>query len=188
MSVVQPWLPNARVLDLFAGSGALGLEALSRGAAHADFVEQAAPSLRALRENIAVLDAGDRARIRRADALRMIARLERGAYDVAFADPPYGRDRAASVAEQWLRAPFATVLGVEHSARETMPPGGDTRTYGSTALTVYRDDGEVPTGLTIGRRQHESQAAAQRRGSALDRPGRTSTRAASTRSRVAMRT
>ena len=62
MSVVQPWLPGARVLDLFAGSGALGLEALSRGAAQADFVEQAAPSLRALRDNIAALDAGDRAR------------------------------------------------------------------------------------------------------------------------------
>jgi 16S rRNA (guanine966-N2)-methyltransferase len=147
MSVVQPWLPNARVLDLFAGSGALGLEALSRGAAHADFVEQGAPSLRALRENIAVLEAGDRAHVRRADALRMIARLERGAYDVAFADPPYGRGLAVSVAEQWLRSPFATILGVEHSARESMPPGGDTRTYGSTALTVYRDDDEARTAL-----------------------------------------
>ena len=140
MSVVQPWLTDARVLDLFAGSGALGLEALSRGATLADFVEQAPASLRALRENIATLGAGDRARIRKADALRTIARLERGAYDVAFADPPYGHGLAASVAERWLQVPFATILGVEHSAREQMPPGGATRTYGSTALTLYRDD------------------------------------------------
>ncbi len=145
MSVVQPWLHNARVLDLFAGSGALGLEALSRGAAQADFVEQAAPSLRALRENIASLGAADHSRVRRADALRTIARLEPGAYDVAFADPPYGLGLAASVAERWLETPFATILGVEHSTRETMPPGGHTRTYGSTALTVYRADDNART-------------------------------------------
>lgn len=140
MSIVQPWLPEARVLDLFAGSGALGLEALSRGAAHADFVEHAAPSLRVLRDNIATLGAGDRARIKRSDAMRMIDRLEPRAYDVAFADPPYGHGLAAAVADRWLRVPFAAILGIEHSTRETMPAGGETRTYGSTALTVYRDD------------------------------------------------
>ena len=144
MSIVQPWLPGARVLDLFAGSGALGLEALSRGAARADFVEHAAPSLRALRDNIATLGAGDRARITRADAMRVLDRLEAGTYDVAFADPPYGHGLAASVAEHWLGVRFATVLGIEHSTRETMPPGGQTRTYGSTALTVYRDDTPRP--------------------------------------------
>jgi 16S rRNA (guanine966-N2)-methyltransferase len=154
MSVVQPWLPGARVLDLFAGSGALGLEALSRGAAQADFVEQAGPSLRALRDNIAALDAGDRARVHRADAGRAVARLARGAYAVAFADPPYGRGLAASVAARWLEVPFATILGVEHSAREVMPAGGETRRYGSTALTLYcagheldatSDEGVPPT-------------------------------------------
>jgi len=138
MSVVHPWLPNARVLDLFAGSGALGLEALSRGAARADFVEDAALSLRALRANIAVLGAGDRAHVHRADALRLMARLGSGAYDIAFADPPYGRGLAAAVATRWLEVPFATILGVEHSAREALPAGGETRVYGSTALTIYR--------------------------------------------------
>jgi 16S rRNA (guanine966-N2)-methyltransferase len=137
MSVVQPWLPDARVLDLFAGSGALGLEALSRGAARADFVEQAGPSLRALRDNIKTLGAEDRATIRRADALRLIARLEPASYDVAFADPPYDRGLATKVATRWLDVPFATVLGVEHSTRESLPMGGRTRVYGSTALTVY---------------------------------------------------
>jgi 16S rRNA (guanine966-N2)-methyltransferase len=138
MSVVQPWLADARVLDLFAGSGALGLEALSRGAARADFVEQAGPSLRALRDNIATLGAGDRACVRRADALRLITRLDRDAYDVAFADPPYGRGLATAVAARWLDVPFAAILGVEHSTRESVPSGGETRVYGSTALTLYR--------------------------------------------------
>jgi 16S rRNA (guanine966-N2)-methyltransferase len=140
MSVVQPWLLEARVLDLFAGSGALGLEALSRGAARADFVEHATPSLHALRANIEALDAGDRVQVHRADVLRMIARLECGAYDIAFADPPYDAGLAAAVATQWLVTPFAHVLGVEHSVREALPEGGKTRRYGSTALTVYRVD------------------------------------------------
>jgi 16S rRNA (guanine966-N2)-methyltransferase len=143
MSVVQPWLPGARVLDLFAGSGALGLEALSRGAAHADFVEQSAASLRALHANIAALDAADRAHVERADVVRVIGRLARGAYDVAFADPPYDEGLAAAVAEHWLEAPFATFIGIEHSVREALPAGGEMRRYGSTALTFYRvaDDG-----------------------------------------------
>lgn len=147
MSVVQPWLPEARVLDLFAGSGALGLEALSRGAKRADFVEDAALSLRALRDNIAALGAGDRAHVRRADARRVIARLDRAAYDVAFADPPYGRGLAAAVAARWLEVPFATILGVEHAASEEMPAGGVTRVYGTTALTMYRITGlaELPS-------------------------------------------
>ena len=138
MSIVQGWLPGARVLDLFAGSGALGLEALSRGAAQAEFIEQASSSLRALRGNIETLGAGDRTHVRRADALRVLGRLEREEFNVAFADPPYDRGLAGRVASRWLEVPFATVLVVEHSVREAMPPGGATRTYGSTALTVYR--------------------------------------------------
>lgn len=150
MSVVQPWLPGARVLDLFAGSGALGLEALSRGAAHADFVERAPESLRALRENIVTLGAGDRARVQRGDAMRVLARLGPGAYDVAFADPPYGHGLAASVAARWLEVPFAAILGVEHGTRESMPAGGETRAYGSTALTLYRAVSAADPGSTVG--------------------------------------
>lgn len=147
MNIVQPWLDGARVLDLFAGSGALGLEALSRGARAADFVEQSEPSLQVLRANIARLDAGDRARVRRGDAIRAMARLEVGEYDVAFADPPYGKGLAAAVAERWVAVPFASILGVEHGVREAMPAGGDTRRYGSTALTIFRAD-DSPT--TVG--------------------------------------
>ena len=138
MSIVQPWLPDARVLDLFAGSGALGLEALSRGAAHADFVELGARSLRALEENAAALGASDEITVHRGDAGRFVAALDRDAYDVAFADPPYDMGIAARVAEHWLERPFARILGVEHRSREPMPAGGDTRRYGDTAVTFYR--------------------------------------------------
>src|ERR1044071_3039401 len=72
MSKVNPMLPDARVLDLFAGSGALGLEALSRGASEAHFVENAARSLQVIEANIKTLDAGGRAIIHRADALKFL--------------------------------------------------------------------------------------------------------------------
>jgi 16S rRNA (guanine966-N2)-methyltransferase len=142
MSIVQPELPGARVLDLFAGSGALGLEALSRGAEQCDFVEIAARSLAALRANVAKLDAGEAAHIVRGDALKFIERLAPGAYDIAFADPPYGFTLAARVAERWLEVPFARVLGVEHGVKEPMPAEGDTRRYGDTAITFYRAGGD----------------------------------------------
>jgi 16S rRNA (guanine966-N2)-methyltransferase len=138
MSILGTALPQARVLDLFAGSGALGLEALSRGAAHVDFVELAPRSLRTLGENIGILAARDRVSVHRQDATRFIAALEPGAYDVAFADPPYGLGLAQRVAEQWVTVPFATLLGIEHRRGEAMPSGGDTRRYGSTELTFYR--------------------------------------------------
>ena len=138
MSIVQPWLPDARVLDLFAGSGALGIEAVSRGAARADLVERAAPSLRAIDANLAALDAGTLFRVHRADAIGFVNGLDPHAYDVAFADPPYDLGLAAQVAERWLEVPFADLLGVEHRAFEKMPEGGDKRRYGGTAVTIYR--------------------------------------------------
>ena len=138
MSIVHPLLPGARVLDLFAGSGALGLEALSRGAASAEFVEVGAASVRALRENVATLGAGDAAAVRRGDALRFIDALGALAYDVAFADPPYHLGLADAVARRWLEVPFARVIGIEHDRGERLPDGGDTRKYGSTRITFYR--------------------------------------------------
>ena len=138
MSIVQPWLADARVLDLFAGSGALGLEAVSRGAAEADLVENAAASLKSIAANISTLDAAGAVRVHRADALRFAQSLDASSYDVAFADPPYDLGLAAQVAEQWLVTPFAGLLGVEHRAFEKMPGGGDMRRYGDTAITFYR--------------------------------------------------
>ena len=137
MSIVGPELPGARVLDLFAGSGALGLEALSRGAASADLVEIAPQSLAAIRENVATLGA-DSVVVHRADALRFVESLAPHAYDVAFADPPYGLSLATRLAERWLATPFASILGVEHRRDERLPGDGDSRRYGDTVVTFYR--------------------------------------------------
>jgi len=139
MSIVQPYLVDARVLDLFAGSGALGLEALSRGAASADVVEVSAAGVRAIRENAELLGAGDALTIHRGDAIRFIEKLAANAFEVAFADPPYGHGLAAAVAERWRAVPFAAILGVEHESKETLPDG-ETRRYGSTAITFFRSD------------------------------------------------
>ena len=138
MSIVQPEIPDAKVLDLYAGSGALGLEALSRGAARADFVDVAPAAITAIRENGRTLGALDRMHIHRGEALRYAQKLEAGAFDIAFADPPYNLGMAPRLAAQWLRVPFAAILGIEHDAHEAMPEGGDTRVYGGTAVTIYR--------------------------------------------------
>ena len=133
-SIVAPRLEGAKVLDLFAGSGALGLEALSRGASLVTFVELASASLAALRENIAAMDVEDRVRVHRADALRFVANTAPRAYDVAFADPPYTTNQAEQLMVAFRANPFARLLGVEHSARVALP-GDDTRRYGNVALT-----------------------------------------------------
>jgi 16S rRNA (guanine966-N2)-methyltransferase len=138
MSIVNPWLAGARVLDLFAGSGALGLEALSRGAAVVDFVDIATTSLALIRRNVEQLGAGDLAILHRADAMRFVNDLPPHAYDVAFADPPYDLGMAARLAEQWLAAPFADILGIEHRASETLPGVADRRKYGNTVVSLFR--------------------------------------------------
>ncbi|MEP6571952.1 MAG: 16S rRNA (guanine(966)-N(2))-methyltransferase RsmD [Gemmatimonadota bacterium] len=134
MSILQESLPGARVLDLFAGSGALGLEALSRGAISAEFVELNAPSLAALRENIEALGAEPEATVHRGDAMRFAERLPPAAFDVAFADPPYTVDHAGALVRLFRVTPFARILSVEHRASVDVP-GDDTRRYGDTALT-----------------------------------------------------
>ena len=141
MSILQKDIPDARVVDLFAGSGALGLEALSRGAARVDFVEKSTASLRVLLANIAKLDAGEAATVHRADALQFAEGAEAGAYDIAFADPPYEGGGAQRLAAQWLQIPFAKVFSVEHSSSDKMPGSAETRRYGITAITIYRNEG-----------------------------------------------
>jgi 16S rRNA (guanine966-N2)-methyltransferase len=140
MSILQLDLPGARVLDLYAGSGALGLEALSRGAKSADFVEKDAKSLRALEENIVSLDASAFSTVHRKSALPFAQSLGALDYDVVFADPPYASADAVSLAEHWIGRPFSRVLSVEHEAGTAMPEGGDTRRYGTSAITFYRSE------------------------------------------------
>lgn len=138
MSIMQPELADARVLDLFAGSGALGLEALSRGAREAEFVELGARSLAALRDNIRLVGAEAEATVHRGDALKFASRLSANEFDIAFADPPYRLSLAEQLAEQWLATPFARVLGIEHEKSVHLPKSEDRRAYGDSVVTFYR--------------------------------------------------
>jgi 16S rRNA (guanine966-N2)-methyltransferase len=137
MSTVAPVLSGARVLDLFAGSGALGLEALSRGAVTATFVEHDARAVAALRANLQALGAEGAARIVKSDALKYARGLGVGSYDVAFADPPYGKGLARELAEAFAATPFAGLLCIEHGKDDVLPEiaGARTRRYGDTYLT-----------------------------------------------------
>ena len=129
---------NARVLDLFAGTGALGLEAISRGAGSADFVETRPSSLHALRANVAALRLRDCTRIFRKDALPFAAALPAGSYDIAFVDPPYRSRMLDRVVEQWREVPFARILVAEHARDHALPAGTKRLEYGDTAVTIYR--------------------------------------------------
>ncbi|MBP7669084.1 MAG: 16S rRNA (guanine(966)-N(2))-methyltransferase RsmD [Candidatus Eisenbacteria bacterium] len=141
---------GARVVDLYAGSGALGLEALSRGALHASFVERSRAALDALRANIALLGASECARVIAADALEFLARgreRERGCeVDILFADPPYGTvdDRwmaRVTGAEALCWSPSALfVLETSRREPELAPAAGwrrwRARVYGETRIVI----------------------------------------------------
>lgn len=135
---LAPHLAGARVLDLFAGTGALGIEALSRGAASADFVEFRPASLHALKANIAALRLRERTRIFKRDAFQFIEELDVGAYDIAFADPPYGTKLLDRVIGYWHQVPFAPWLAVEHARGQQLPRGAHRATFGDSAITIFR--------------------------------------------------
>ena len=137
MSMVHKYVLDARVLDLFAGSGALGLEALSRGAKAVDFIESDRISLTGLERNISELGAVQSAKVHRADALKFLDGLPAGRYDLAFADPPYRQGLARQVIDRWMACRFSAVIGVEHESDERMPAGGETRRYGATSITLF---------------------------------------------------
>ena len=138
LDLLAPDLPNARVLDLFAGTGALGLEAISRGARSADFVETRPASLHALKANVVALRLRERTRIFKRDALPFAAALGPGSYDLVFADPPYESRMLDRVIERWQQSRFAPVLAVEHALSHALPAGGRTRAFEGSAVTVYR--------------------------------------------------
>jgi 16S rRNA (guanine966-N2)-methyltransferase len=151
MDTLMPRLPGARVLDLFAGAGGVGLEALSRGAATATFVERDPRALAALRANVAATGVADQVRLIRDDVGRALARLAReGArFDVVFLDPPYETDLAGStvqaLADGVLLAPGALVVAQHFTKR---PPALGpawrlvrTRRFGETTLTYLETGG-----------------------------------------------
>lgn len=137
LDAIEAELPRARVLDLFAGTGALGLEAISRGAASADFVETRPSSLHALRANVALLRLRDRTRIFKRDALPFAGALPENAYDIAFADPPYGSRMLDRVIDTWRAGRFSRILAVEHDRTHELPPGATRRVFDDTAVSIY---------------------------------------------------
>jgi 16S rRNA (guanine966-N2)-methyltransferase len=141
MEALGDRLDGARVLDLFAGTGALGLEALSRGAARADFVDNGRQAIHSLKANVAAFRLRKRARVFTVDAIPFAERLEEDAYDVAFADPPYGSAKLDRVLAAWKETRFARVLGVEHAADHPFPRGlprpGRRLRFGDTTVTLF---------------------------------------------------
>jgi 16S rRNA (guanine966-N2)-methyltransferase len=131
-------LAGARVLDLFAGTGALGLEAISRGARAADFVEFRPASLHALKANIVALRLRERTRVFRKDALPFAGALQPESYDIAFADPPYESRMLDRVIDTWRVNRFAKVLAVEHARTHELPKGAQHKVLVETAITIYR--------------------------------------------------
>ncbi len=139
-------LSGARVLDLFAGTGALGLEALSRGAAFALFVEEAVAARGAIRANIEALRLTGRTRVFRRDATRLGPAGTVAPFSLVFADPPYGnglgeRALASALAGGWLR-PAALIVLEEAASAEIPPLAGldvvDTRRIGDTQLVFLQ--------------------------------------------------
>lgn len=137
LDMLAPYVKDARVLDLFAGTGALGLEAISRGARSADFVEFRPASLHALRANVASLRVRDRTRIFKRDALPFAAALAADSYDITFADPPYGSRMLDRVIDSWRAGRFSRVLAVEHDRAHELPAGAKRRVFEDTAVSIY---------------------------------------------------
>lgn len=131
-------LSGARVLDLFAGTGALGLEALSRGAAFVDFVENGPEALHALKANRAKLRATRESRLFKKEVFTFLDGVEGQVYDLALADPPYTSSGANRLVERWHRGPFSTILSVEHSRDVILPGKGTRRVHEDSAVTTYR--------------------------------------------------
>jgi 16S rRNA (guanine966-N2)-methyltransferase len=155
---LQPVVPGARVLDLFAGSGALGLEALSRGAVSVTFVERDRKALEVIRRNIGTVGLPGTEVVAQPVARALAGDLPGGPFDLVLADPPYRLPKAelAALLTALLEhlATTATVM-LERPARDGTPPWpaglrqGDPRRYGDTALHRAEHDpgaGDTPDG------------------------------------------
>ena len=152
-SILGPPTGDDQVLDLFAGSGALGIEALSRGAARAVFIDRARPALDTLRRNLAELGVTDRSETILGDGVAYLGRPAVGPFRWVFIDPPYRTDLAARALEALPRTALTSdaVVVVEHDRRNSPVDSyrdlirTDSRRYGDTCLSLYRPRLPEPT-------------------------------------------
>jgi 16S rRNA (guanine966-N2)-methyltransferase len=148
-SILSPVLENARMLDLYAGTGAVGIEALSRGAASVDFVENRPASLAVLKDNLRRLKLGERATIHSKDIFRFIKQdaPHLDSFDIIFIDPPYHTDGMKKLLPLLGQGDIISPSGImiiEHFHKMDLPERigscGKTRSarYGDTVLSFYR--------------------------------------------------
>jgi 16S rRNA (guanine966-N2)-methyltransferase len=136
------------VVDFFAGTGALGLEALSRGASNTVFVDKSPQAVTVIRKNIETLAVQDRARVLRHDLTRGLTPLESvvGDFTLIFLDPPYGKGLARLTLEKldkWMRLALGSLIVVEHFEKELIQFSfcslefRERRSYGQTAISIF---------------------------------------------------
>jgi 16S rRNA (guanine966-N2)-methyltransferase len=145
---ILPSVEDMQVLDLFAGSGALGIEALSRGAAHATFVDQGKAALSAVRANVQAMGLAARATVVTGDAVAHAAKhVPAAPWQLVFVDPPYRSDLATRATLALAHLAPAAIVVIEHDRRTVLPETlgsllrTDQRRYGDTMVSFYR----VPT-------------------------------------------
>ena len=147
-------LEGARVADLYAGSGALGIEALSRGAAYVHFVEADRRAAALLQRSVAALELADRSQVVRGDAIAWIDGLDtmrcpngpEAPLDLVLADPPYASTDGARLVERFRARPFAAQLWVEHGPEAEWAAAADwTREYGDTCVSRFRAPASAST-------------------------------------------
>lgn len=157
--VLTPWLEDAVVLDLFSGSGALALEAVSRGARWAALCDKAPGAIRVIRRNVENTGFGPKVKVIQGDWTAALRRLEGVRFDLVFLDPPYRQVELYGRAAQALKAagllaPGAIII-MEHLAKQppVLPAGfvvADRRRYGDTAVDLVREEEKGDAGTLSG--------------------------------------
>lgn len=150
-SIVSEYLHDASVLDLFSGSGALGLEAISRGAASCDFVDKALGSYKTIKKNIELLGAGEQATVYMKDVMSWLSISRGKKYDLVFADPPYNLQEndiskfLTRLLEGELLDDDALIVLEKFKKTELRVPNGlivsDMRKYGDTEIVFIKPEG-----------------------------------------------
>ncbi len=147
-SILAARLPDCRFLDLFAGSGSLGIEALSRGASFAAFVDNSHDCARTIRENLELTGFTDRARVHCQDCLKFLSRRDLEPFDLVCIDPPYLKGLLAPILDALPTCPLftpRTIFIIERQKKDDLGLAGrpaldlfDERTFGDTVLTFFR--------------------------------------------------